>query len=138
MKTLNLEQLGVQEMGTAEMKEIDGGVIGIDDLIVVGVFLIGVALGFWAVRKTNKQQYNNLIFYIMKKKELDSYSVVELTTKEVLDINGGFAIFAALVLGFFVGALIGAIVNGNDVTQDVNQSQLHKNEYRGVDLDTIN
>lgn len=50
MKTLELEQLGVQEMDSKEMKTIDGGVIGVDDVVVGLVFVVGFLLGFWGAR----------------------------------------------------------------------------------------
>ena len=44
MKTLNLEQMGVQEMDAVEMKEVDGGFIGALFAIMV-VFEIGFFIG---------------------------------------------------------------------------------------------
>lgn len=32
MKKLDLEQMGVQEMGAVEVKGVDGGIIGVDDV----------------------------------------------------------------------------------------------------------
>ncbi|WP_259067199.1 hypothetical protein HDF24_19420 [Mucilaginibacter sp. X4EP1] len=44
MKKLELANYGLVEMNEEEMLHTDGGVIGIDDLILAGaVFLVGVA-----------------------------------------------------------------------------------------------
>ena len=42
MKKLNLEQIGVQELTTVENREIDGGLFGVDDLILIAA---GALLG---------------------------------------------------------------------------------------------
>ena len=46
MKTLELENYGVQEMTTNEMKEVDGG-----SPLGLLFFLIGVAIGYFLTKK---------------------------------------------------------------------------------------
>jgi len=55
MKTFELDEMGVQEMDAIEMKTIDGGVIGIDDVLIGLAFLVGFALGWWGVRAAIKE-----------------------------------------------------------------------------------
>lgn len=55
MKTLELENYGVQEMNAEELKITDGGVIGIDDVLIVIGFAIGFLLGWWGVKHAINQ-----------------------------------------------------------------------------------
>jgi len=47
MKNFDLNACGVQEMQQQEMNEVNGGIIGIDDLIIIGIisFMVGCYLG---------------------------------------------------------------------------------------------
>lgn len=47
MKTFELEQMGVQEMNAVDVMNTEGGLFGIDDLIVGLVFLIGFTVGYF-------------------------------------------------------------------------------------------
>lgn len=41
MNTLTLQNYGVEEMNTVEMTQKNGGIFGIDDAVLVGVFIGG-------------------------------------------------------------------------------------------------